>query len=408
MDSIVPLCLRCKGKGLCGKPCPLLARYNEHKVEFVSLKENFNASGIAPFIGRIGYPEITVGLLSPPSVKDDAWALDAPDYWYGKQYALDDIIGARMQVINSRGKGNQVKLAQMPSKQLEVAQEVAMSSNTPSVEFWLDKKPFVSFQLDLSASPVGAFGALNKVKLEENANVSRKVDKVVTDELKAAEQMKKMYGKGIDVNQLMRILSTGLLGDQKRKKLVPTRWAITATDDTIGKQLINDIKDYNWVDTYELYVNEYIGNKFYVLLMPGVWQYELIEVWYGGSLWNPTTSVSVSTDYENVFGRKNYAKDTAGGYYAARIGVLEYLARIRKQAACLIMREISPEYSIPVGVWEVRENVRNSFFNKLTFDTLEGALTEIKNQFKTPVDGLIQNSKLLANYKQQSTLKKWF
>ncbi len=406
--KITPLCMRCRGKGLCGKACPLLLRYNKHKVELVSLKENFNTSGVAPFIGRYGYPEVNVGLLSPPSVKEDAWQLDAPDYWYGKQYALDDIVDARMQIINSRERGNQVKLAQAPTRQLEVAQEISMANHTPSIEVWLNKKPFVSFQLDLSASPIGALGSLNKAKLEENAQIPRKVDKVVCDELKSAEQMKMLYKKGIDVNQLMRILSTGLLGDNKRKRLVPTRWSITATDDTIGKQLIEEIKDYKWVDTFELYVNEYIGNKFYILLMPGVWQYELIEVWYGGSMWNPTSSISVSRDYESPFGRSRYAGNTQGGYYAARLGVLEYLARIKKQASVLIMREITPEYSVPVGVWEVRENVRNAFFHCLKFDSLEASLNEIRKKYKANVNGLIETSKLLANYKQQSTLLKWF
>lgn len=405
---ITPLCLQCKGKGLCGKPCPLLARYSKHKTSMALIKENFSASGIAPFIGRIGYPEINIGLLSPPDVKEDAWTLDAPDYWYSKRYELDDIVDARLQIINSREKGNQVKMAQAPTKHLEIAQELALSTNTPDVEFWLSKKPFISFQLDLSAPPMGAFGALKNAKLEENAKIPRKVDRVVNDELKANQQMTKLYEHGVDTNQLMRILSTGLLGEQKRKRLVPTRWAITATDDTIGKFLINEIKDCKWIDAYELYINEYLGNKFYVLLMPGVWQYELTEVWYGGSMWNPSSKINISRDFESNFGRTKYADSTMGGYYAARIGALEYLARVRRQASCMIMREIFPTYSVPVGVWEIRENVRNAFFNKLTFATLQEALQEIKNQFKSPIDELLKTSKILTNYKQQSTLRKWF
>jgi hypothetical protein len=37
-------------------------------------------------------------------------------------------------------------------------------------------------------------------------------------------------------------LSIGVLGLKKDKKLVPTRWAITATDDILAKKLLEKVK----------------------------------------------------------------------------------------------------------------------------------------------------------------------
>nr|MCS5528783.1 hypothetical protein [Nitrosopumilus sp.] len=47
-------------------------------------------------------------------------------------------------------------------------------------------------------------------------------------------------------------------------------------------------------------------------------------------------------------------------YFAAKLGVSEYLLKNKIQAGVLIFREIRPEYAIPVGVWQVREGIREA------------------------------------------------
>jgi hypothetical protein len=54
-------------------------------------------------------------------------------------------------------------------------------------------------------------------------------------------------------------------------------------------------------------------------------------------------------------------EETAGAYYAARLGVLEHLVDRGRQAKCLVLREVTDAYWAPVGVWQVREGVRNAF-----------------------------------------------
>ena len=46
--------------------------------------------------------------------------------------------------------------------------------------------------------------------------------------------------------------------------------------------------------------------------------------------------------------------------FAAKLGVLEYLEKNQIQSGVIIFREIRPEYSIPVGVWQVREGIRHA------------------------------------------------
>ena len=54
-------------------------------------------------------------------------------------------------------------------------------------------------------------------------------------------------------------------------------------------------------------------------------------------------------DYELLSGRRSYAKDLEGAYYAARLPVLEYLRHVRRQAGAVVLMEVYPEW-IPLGV----------------------------------------------------------
>ena len=45
------------------------------------------------------------------------------------------------------------------------------------------------------------------------------------------------------------------------------------------------------------------------------------------------------------------------------MAVTEYLEKIQKQSGVIIFREIQPEYAVPVGVWQVREGIRQAMMS---------------------------------------------
>ena len=64
---------------------------------------------------------------------------------------------------------------------------------------------------------------------------------------------------------------------------------------------------------------------------------------------------------------------------------------------------------MPVGVWQVRENVRNAMRQTPSkFRTLDEALMHISYQFKIPLSRWIQNSKLLQDALYQKKLTEYF
>jgi len=74
------------------------------------------------------------------------------------------------------------------------------------------------------------------------------------------------------------------------------------------------------------------------------------------------------------------------------------LTKERRQASVVVLREAHPGYIMPVGVWQVRENVRNAMKQKpLKYDTLEAALARIASRFEIPMEYWIQHSNLLQD-----------
>jgi hypothetical protein len=265
------------------------------------------------------------------------------------------------------------------------------------------KKPSFSLSFNQKAAPHGPNVKFKKVQITENVNVKRHIDKVVSDtDLKAADALTYLYKKGYDEHALIKLISVGNLGIKPQRKLVPTRWSITATDDILGKNLISQIKDYQWYD-YAAYFGSYLGNYYLILCFPDAWEYEIFET-------ITIEDASFSTDYEPYEGRKKYAFDVTGGYYTVRLAILEKLKELKRQSSVLALRFINPaEYIAPLGVWVTREASRNAMQNKpITFASKELMLVYakhlIKKKFNVNINNILGASILLKNQKTQKKL----
>ncbi len=375
-------------------------------IKELKKEDFFGTSPPSVFVGSKLYPEANVGILSPPAETEDAWVHDAPNFWAKENYSIKQIALLRTSLINSRFQAN-INDAKKQEKFLDVAKEIAIASKPVDVEIKLTRTPNITFDFEKITMPMGPHGNIKQIKIIDNVKVENKVEKVVNDtDLKASEALTYLYESGFDENTLTKLLSIGVLGLKKNRKLVPTKWSITATDDTIGKNLINEIKDYKVINDYKLYVGNYLGNYYYILMFPENWQYELFEGYLPRSLWNFGNEIKFAIDYETYFGRKNYATGTAGGYYSSRLGVLEHLTKIKRQASCLVIRFETPEYNIPLGVFVVRNAARKTLTsNPLIFNTKEEMLNKlselIKARFNYNVDNVLKESKLLKSLTQK-------
>ena len=379
--------------------CPICTKsMAKFKIQTKIHRDKFFGNSPAPFVGRQGYPVVNVGILSPPELTDDAWLYDAPKHWALKSFGIPQIVDYRASLINSRSKSSIKNVSSM----IQATREVGMASKPVEVEMFLKGKPIMRMSADDVSAPVGPSAQIKKVCITSNPKIPSKVEKVYSDkDLKAAKAINYLYESGFDENFLTRILSVGTVGLKNNRKLVPTKWSITATDDIIGKRLMTSVKDYKTCSDWMTHFGGYLGNHFIIMFFPEPWGYELFETLAG--------QANFTTDWEGYDGRKNYAFETAGGYYASRFPVLEKLMHLKRQASVLAIRVITAEYTVPLGCWVVRESARkalrsNPFVFSSKEEMLRHAVSLVRSKFNHDVRNLIDGSKLLDNVKSQQKL----
>lgn len=393
------LCVSCKGaRALCGyDPCPLLQKIRSQMPKIVREggrlgRDLFGSSPPSLFVGRHGYPHVSIGPMLPPEHRDEGAArlLDSPTDWLGM--TIPDVVGLRSSLLRTTHK---VKVAGAgplagdifsSDRITRLSQELALAARPVDTEVHLTRPPrFGPPTIGDFAPPHGPSAEVERARLTENVRIERPLERAAADtDLRAGEALAGLFAGGTSVYQLERVLSAGLLGLGKKRKLVPTRWSITATDDQVGLNLIEKLQGLPTIDKPTVRFAERFGNRFFVLLLPRVWAYESIEAWLKGSFWASSgmplatgESGIAQADWEDHTGRTTYAA-TAGGYYATRLAVLEHMVATGRQATAIVLREITDDYTTPLGVWVVREVSRLAMTARpLVFEDTDSALRHI-------------------------------
>ena len=406
------LCAKCKGsRRLCGRAkCPILSRIEANIKVWDKIREINSLMGSSPpsvLVGEYGYPRVNVIVNIPPILGPLAEHYEKPEEWWGKKN-LEEIIMLRSSLVGSKFSANIKRVEFSRDKMLNVAREIALSVKHVDAEAEFKKPPRPRVMFDGIIEPLGPSGIVKKIDIVSNPVVPRKVDQVVEDyDLRAEEGIKELVQYGISVYQIMRLLSLGMLGRKRERKLVPTRWAITAVDSIVGNLLYSRVRDYTEIDEIRLFTADYIGNHYEIIMLPGSWSFEMIEIWLPNSVWISGDKAYISVNYELHDGKPRI-KDVDGGYYAMRMAVLEYLGKIRRQAIVIAIREVRPEYYAPVGVWQVRESVRGALRRGYTkFDDLAECLKAIATRIKTPLKIIMESSYLLKAVMRQEKITKY-
>jgi len=395
-------CIHCKSFNHASDLCPLYVKAQSYfKIQQKLPEGSFSGSAPAPFIGRYGYPHVHVGVLSPPEQSPEAWLLDAPRHWAKSNFHIPQIAEFRSSLINSRIVMN----IKDSHKFLPIVQEVGMASRPVDVDVDLKEKPVFTVKVDSYHAPMGPAAELKNLAVTSNPTISTKVEKVVDDtDLLAVDAITYLHKHEFDENFLTKLLSVGAVGIEQNRKLVPTRWAITATDDMLANHLLQNVRDAAVQDSYQAFFGGYLGNYYLLLFFPDYWQYELFETYLP-----QRENIQYATDSEPFTGRKEYAENCAGGYYAPRLAIAEHLQLMKRQGAVLALRFITEEYTLPLGVWVTREATRKALASKpLLFSTKELLLMYarnlVKNKFGFVLDLLLQQSKLLKELHKQQRL----
>ncbi len=403
------MCLRCRGAQLlCGKPaCPILVKYHayERTLPLLAGRELEGSSPPGLFVGRFGYPKVSVGPLLAP-MHGDTLLYDTPEEWVDR--SVSEVVGFRTMLVRGT-QSLHVLDAERPLRMVNDLQMLALAEGSVEAEATFRRSPRGRLTLSDDLPPFGPTAPLERVDLEV-PRIDPRLDRLASDtDANARIAVRELYAGGVRVSRIQRAFSAGTLGRRGRRRFVPTRWSITAVDDLLGKENLTQVRQLPELSEWRVHRLTALDNRWLIALLPGSFRYESIEAWYPHTLWNPSGGpVVLMGDYEGFDGRTAYAS-IGGCYYAARLAVSEHLLRERRQAGALILREVHPGELLPLGVWNVREYVRKALRQPAEpVASLEELHARIAETFAIPVDRWKRTSALLHAARTQRRLDDWF
>ena len=349
------------------------------------------------FVGEYGYPHVRVGPMIPP-YHGDTSILDNPELWLGK--SLEEIVNYRINLL----KGTMIhNVSKISDRYIESLQDLALSKRAVDSTMTFEKTPsqylneMVLSKSNLEEIPSVFSAPVSEFKIYPSTSDVKIEKKYYDGDLLASDAVVELYENNVDITRIAKVLSIGMLGRKKNRKLVPTKWSITAADDIVSMNLLKKIKDNTVLDCHLVFYFNHLGNYYSIIFIPDdVWNFEMIESWI-----DTNGRVHIGSDYESGKNIEHYPS-IAGAYFAARLAAAEYLFKKRKKSSVLILREIHPEYFMSLGVWQIREGIRESLKSKgKKFETFDSALKYGVSKTSLSINEWIKNSSIIRNKKQK-------
>jgi hypothetical protein len=339
------------------------------------------------FIGSWNYPDVFAGPMVVPE-HGDTMVMDMPEAWIPGNHTQEEIIGYRMNLI--RGK-QQVHAADLDNRFIEKLQEISLSTSSLESEVAFTSAP-QGQSFSEEHTPFGPSAGIERFDVEPG-RWNPKLERTFYDtDLRAADAVVDLHKNRVPFSSIQKAFSVGTMGQGRARHLVPTRWSITACDTIIGDQLLSDVKRNVVIDTWRVHEFSSLNNHYAVILMPTAWQYE----WSEAFLHVLGNEELVFSDHEGTKKKTTYSP-LGGCYYSCKMAVLEALAREGKQAGAIILREARKGY-VPMGVFNVRENVRSAMQQTPTeFEGIRPALHYLTDKFMLPVTRFIEEGPLLQS-----------
>ncbi|MBR3155832.1 MAG: hypothetical protein IKF13_03335 [Methanobrevibacter sp.] len=379
-----------------------LAKLTE-QIQMKSVKVSKNLEGTTPpsvFIGRWSYPKVYAGPMMS-SQMGDTHIMDSPEEWLGQNKTQDEIINYRMNLV--RGK-QLIKIDDLENPFVEKLQDISLASKSIDSEATFGKRPRGSM-LSEDSMPHGPSAVIEKFDIDA-VRWDRQLEKTFYDtDLKATEAVLNLHNKDVPFSAMQKAFSVGAIGTKNNRKLVPTRWSITACDSTLADEFLKEVRKFEILDTYRVFEFGALNNYYVIILTPGEWEYE----WYEAFIKLMRNEELIFSDYETNGGKKEYSI-VGGCYYTAKMAVLDYLMKIKRQSGLVILREAYDGY-VPLGVFNVRENIKEAMMQPyLEFETLEKCLEYAGTKLKIPISRYVKQGTLLNEmlHTKQTTLDMYF
>ena len=145
-----------------------------------------------------------------------------------------------------RGK-QLIKVDDLENPFIEKLQDISLASKSIDSEATFGRRPTGSL-LTEDSMPHGPSAVIEKFDIDA-VKWDRQLEKTFYDtDLKSAEAIVNLHNKDVPFTAMQKAFSVGAFGTKNKRKLVPTRWSITACDTTLADQFLKEVRKFEKID----------------------------------------------------------------------------------------------------------------------------------------------------------------
>jgi hypothetical protein len=309
----------------------------------------FSPPGICVKSGK--YPMLDAGFLAAYEPLEHLSIYDYPDSWQGLDretiFSMRRYLYRFLLPVDAR--------SMQPEGVIRALQEIALSVRPIALR--VEGESLLPRRLRLRSGQLPSSNdvMIKSIEFLSDPEISKVAERITDQDIPAAEGIWRLLDYDYSLDQVVRLMSIGLLGRKKTRRIIPTRSAYKATINAFIDRAVMELIESPNISSYEIYLGNLFGDRFVVLLNPGEARVDYLTIDASGTRtargfafeglreWPTDPKTSVYSDharfslYRNLVRRKqrchatifHLSKDPRNqllGPWIARAGVNEALA----------------------------------------------------------------------------------
>jgi hypothetical protein len=328
------------------------------------------------------------GVLASTDPSEFLSIFDHPEAWVGLD--RDAILAMRKNLfrftypIDAR--------AMEPRKVVEVLQTIALSVSPVAIEVETTGLPMKKLSALGGQLPASPCANIKSIEIVSEPEISRVAKRITEQDIPAAEAAWKLLDYEYTLDQVVRMMSVGLLGKLDSRRFVPTRGAYKAIIDGFVSRSMIELADKPASTTYRLGMHKLFDENFTVLAQPGEPKVDYVRL--------ERTNDGLEHG-ASIQGVKNQTIDSKTSVFAdhARYSGFTDLMKRKESSHLTVFHFSRSSRNNILGPWAVRAGVRAALeADQVELDTRENALMVLKSFLAPDISVWTQNNPLLDSF----------
>jgi hypothetical protein len=335
------------------------------KLEYMPSSKHmtvFSPPGICVKSGK--YPRLEAGFLASIEPLEHLSIYDFPEAWNGLD--RDTIFSMRRHLyqfllpVDAR--------SMQPEGVVHTLQEIALSVRPIALQ--VEGEPLLPRRLQLRNGqlPSSSDVSVKSVEILSEPEISKVAERITEQDIPAAEGIWRLIDYDYSLDQVVRLMSVGLLGRQNTRRMLPTRSAYKATINAFIDRAVMELIERPRISSYEIYLGTLFGDRFVVFLNPGEARVDYLAMDVSG------TKITRGFAFE---GLRQWPTDAKTSVYSdhARFSVYKHLISRNQQCHAAIFHLTKEPRNQILGPWIARAGVNEAFTSEpVTLDNIENAI----------------------------------